>query len=375
MRISLIGTRGVPARYGGFETCVEEVGSRLVTLGHEVTVYCRRTRACADARADPDSYRGMRLVHLPAVRHKVLETPSHTAVSMLHGAARATPDAAFVFNAANAPLLPLLRARGVPVATHVDGLEWRRAKWGKTGQRYYRLAERIAVRWSDALIADARGIQDYYRERFSAPSDYIPYGAPILRDVGSSRLAGLGLRSGRYHLVVARFEPENHVHLAVEGYLASTARYPLVVVGTAPYAGDYTASIERMAAGHEGVRLLGAVWDQELLDELYANALTYIHGHSVGGTNPSLLRAMGAGTATLAFDVGFNREVLGQWGRYFGSATELAELCTTAEAELEQTLARGRAQRVELKHYDWDQVASAYAELAERLADGSRARR
>ncbi len=155
--IALVGTRGVPARYGGFETCVEEVGRRLADRGHRVVVYCRSTD-----RPGPGRYLGMELVHLPALRRRSLETLSHTALSTMHLMAHPV-DAAIVFNCANAPFLPLLAARGIPCATHVDGLEWQRAKWGNLGQRYYRLAERLSVRSSRALIADAVGIADYYR--------------------------------------------------------------------------------------------------------------------------------------------------------------------------------------------------------------------
>jgi glycosyltransferase involved in cell wall biosynthesis len=231
----------------------------------------------------------MRLVHLPSVRKRALETLSHTALSTAHAVLKHSHDVGIVFNAANAPLLPVLRVARLPVATHVDGLEWRRAKWGAAGKHYYRMAEALAVRWSDALIADAKGIADYYAAEFSARTELISYGAPIQRDVAHDRLAELGLRPGGFHLVVARFEPENNVLLAVEGYLRSTAREPLVVVGSAPYSAAYTRQIRELAATSPRVQLLGGVWDQEKLDQLYAHALTYVHGHSVGGTNPSLL--------------------------------------------------------------------------------------
>src|SRR5690606_29561686 len=313
LRVAMVGTRGVPARYGGFETAVEEIGARLADRGHAVRVYCR-TAPDAQGEQPPATYRGMELVTLPAMRRRSLETLSHTALSVAH-LVRYRTDVAFVFNAANALLLPAVRAARIPVATHVDGLEWRRAKWGPTGQRYYRAAETAAVRLSDALIADAQGIADYYRDEYAAESRLIAYGAPVLTGTGHDRLAELDLEPGGYHLVVARFEPENHVDVIVEGYVGSAATLPLVVVGSAPYAHEHTRRIETLAAGDPRVRLLGGVWDQELLDQLYAGALTYLHGHSVGGTNPSLLRAIGGGTATIAYDVGFNREVLGANGR------------------------------------------------------------
>ncbi|MGY1601004.1 DUF1972 domain-containing protein [Geodermatophilus sp. SYSU D00815] len=370
LRVALVGTRGVPARYGGFETCVEEVGRRLADRGHDVVVYCRTAPGSTD-RPDP-TYLGMRTVHLPAARKRSLETLSHSALSVAHLLAHRV-DAAVVFNAANSPLLPALRAARIPVATHVDGLEWKRAKWGGAGRRYYRAAERLAVRWSDALIADAQGIADYYRAEFDADTELIAYGAPLL-ETGADRLGELGLTPRGYHLVVARFEPENHVHLVVEGYAAGTAALPLVVVGSAPYADDYTARVR--ALGDDRVRFLGGVFDQELLDQLYANAATYLHGHSVGGTNPSLLRALGAGAATIAFDVAFNREVLEDTGTYFTSAADVAARLQEAEADPDATRRRGAAARERAGRYDWDDVADRYEALLRRLAtDGPLRRR
>ena len=363
----MLGTRGVPARYGGFETAVEEIGSRLVDRGHEVVVYCRG----AEDRSVVE-HLGMQLVHLPAAHRRSLETFSHTALSVSHLLTqRRTADAAVVFNAANAPFVPLLRARGIPVAVHVDGLEWQRSKWQGAGRRYYRQAESLAVRWADALIADARGIADYYAHQFGAPTELITYGAPLQEGTGTSRVEELDLSARGYHLVVARFEPENHVREIVAGYSRSRARHPLVVVGSAPYSSTYTAEIRSIADPDPRIRLLGGVWDQEQLDELYANALTYLHGHSVGGTNPSLLRAMGAGTAVLAYNVVFNREVLGERGWYFDGPEQLTPLLEAAEESTGLMEANGCALRERARRvYDWDDVTSAYEDLLVRLHEG-----
>jgi glycosyltransferase involved in cell wall biosynthesis len=373
MRIALVGTRGVPARYGGFETCVEEVGRRLVKAGHEVVVYCRRATDLEDSADLLENYEGMELVHLPAVSKKSLETLSHTAHSVRH--LRQHPvDVAIVFNSANSPFVPFLRSRGIPVATHVDGLEWMRSKWQGLGSRYYRLAEQMAVRWSDALIADAQGISDYYRLEFDADTELIAYGAPIVSDSENDRLARVGVTPGNYHLVVARFEPENHVDVIVDGYRQSSARLPLVVVGSAPYADEHTARIHSLA--DDRVHFTGGVWDQDLLDQLYANCATYLHGHSVGGTNPSLLRAIGAGAATIAYDVNFNREVVEHAGVYFRTAADVAALIEDAEASPEATAARGAEARMLAYRYDWDDVAASYEALCESLVvTGVRPRR
>ncbi|MCZ2819095.1 DUF1972 domain-containing protein [Modestobacter sp. VKM Ac-2977] len=350
----------MPARYGGFETAVEEVGRRLVEAGHDVVVYCRTTTG----GPRPATHLGMRLVHLPALRRRSLETLSHTGLSVAHLLTHRV-DAAIVFNAANAPWLPLLRAACIPVATHVDGLEWKRAKWGGIGKRYYRVVEALSVRWSDALIADAQGIADYYRDEFAAPTEQIAYGAPKTDGAGSDRLPAVDLAPGGYHLVVARFEPENHVDVIVDGYRRSDAELPLVVVGSAPYADDYTRRVHALA--DDRVRFLGGVWDQELLDQLYVNCATYLHGHSVGGTNPSLLRALGAGAATIAYDVSFNREVLESSGRYFRTPDDVTSALHEAEREPEKLRRRGKRARLLAARYDWDHVASRYAELCRKL--------
>lgn len=366
MRIALIGTRGVPARYGGFETAVEEVGRRLVQRGHHVTVFCRS----AGAMQPPDEFLGMQLVHLPAVQRQTAETLSHTALSVLHRGAR-TADAAIVFNAANAPLVPVLHAWRVPTAVHVDGLEWRRSKWSGNGQRYYRACERLSVRWADALIADAVGIQDYYRDTYRADSVFIAYGAPILEQPAYERLPEIGLERDAYHLVVARFEPENHVHLALAGYATSRAELPLVVVGSAPYGERYQRELGILAEQHGNIRMLGPVWDQQFLDALYAGSRTYLHGHSVGGTNPSLLRAMGAAAPVLAYDVTFNREVLGPDGRYWSSWQALGAQLEDAEAQPEQARLSGKhAQDRAAQLYTWDGVADGYERLCETLVSG-----
>lgn len=361
MRIALLGTRGVPARYGGFETCVEEVGQRLAARGHEVIVYCRQRKG---GEPRPKSYLGMTLVSLPAPKRRTLETLIHTGLSAGHLLAHRV-DAAIVFNAANAPWLPVLRAAQIPVATHVDGLEWKRAKWGNLGQKYYLWAEGMAVRCSDALIADAAGIASYYLQKYGAQTQLMAYGAPILGETGAELIEDIGLKSGEFHLIVARFEPENHVDVIVDGFTRSAAKYPLVVVGSAPYADEYTRKVR--TAADSRVRFLGGVWDQKLLNQLYAHTLVYWHGHSVGGTNPSLLRAMGASTATNAFDVDFNREVLGDAGSYFSTAQDIPQLAHAAESDPAGIAQRGALALTRAGCYCWEDVTDGYETLCRKL--------
>ncbi len=368
MRLALLGTRGVPARYGGFETAAEEIGRRLVDRGHDVVVYCR------NPGQTQTEYLGMRLVNLPAVRQRAAETLSHTLLSIGHAITREHPDVAIVFNAANAPFLPALRLARIPVAVHVDGLEWKRAKWGPRGSGYYRWAEARSSRWADAVIADAHGIAEHLRDAHGVHAHCIAYGAPIVNP-DASRLAEVGVSARQYHLVVARFEPENHLQEIVTGYVASQARMPLVVVGDAPYADAYRARVRTAAGDDPRVRFLGSLWDSELLDTLYAHATTYLHGHSVGGTNPSLLRALGAGAPVSAYDVVFNREVAAGAGVFFTTSADVAALCEAAEADPGAAIARGSAGQADVAiRYRWSDVADAYEELAQDLLSTRRGR-
>ena len=356
----MIGTRGVPPKYGGFETAVDEVGRRLVARGYDVVVYCRNDDSSLT------HHDGMRRVSLPALRVKQAETLSHSALSILHAIVHGC-DAAIVFNAANAPLIPLLRLRRIPVAVHLDGLEWNRSKWKGAGSHYYRWAARVAVRCADRLIADARAIQDFYRESYDVATTFIPYGAEVPVGRSRDRLADVGLEPDGYHLIVARMEPENNLLLSVEAYARSGARLPLAIVGSAPYSERYSALV-RESAGDADVRFLGSVWDQELLNQLYGNTRLYIHGHSVGGTNPSLLRAMGAGAPIAALDVVFNREVLSTTGMFFSGAEDLRSLIEDAEANPDDAATLGQAaQNRVAAEYDWEAVADQYEQLCREL--------
>ena len=349
-----MGTRGVPALYGGFETAVEEIGSRLAQRGYQVTVYCR------NPGQQITEYKGMKLVNLPAIHHRMAETLSHTSLSAAHAIVKDRPDVCLLMNAGNAPFLGPLKLAGIPTAIHLDGLESRREKWRGLGARYYRWAEKSAVKHGRFLISDAQAIATHVRDQYGRSSEVIAYGADVINP-GSDRLAELNLTPGEYHLIVARLEPENHVLESVVGYTRSQQVQPLIVVGSAPYSDWYIQQVKQAADSR--TRFLGGIYDQELLNQLYANATTYTHGHSVGGTNPSLLRAMGAGAEILAFDCDFNREVTDNKALYWTTAEDFTELLDnftpTGMGEILQ-------QRVG-STYQWEQITDQYEDLIKRM--------
>lgn len=359
LKIALAGTRGVPANYGGFETAVEEVGSRLADRGHTVRVYARS--------ADPSikTYRGMEVVHKPALRRKSLETLSHSVMS-LPDIVGFRPDATIFFNAANAIPASVLNFFRLPYAIHVDGLEWKRSKWGPVGRNFYLASERIAVRTSQSLIADAKGIADYYESKFNQSTVNIAYGTPNESAYGEYSTE-FGVVSREYFLVVARLEPENNVQLIVDAYSRSPRKYPLIVVGAAPYGAQHTKVLHESAS--PSVSFVGGVYDQDKLTWLYENALVYLHGHSVGGTNPSLLRAGVTGSGILAFDTEFNREVLEDGAGYFRDIQALdRHLVEIENSSSPLNVLRGSDKVSNLRQrYNWEAVASAYEDLCWRL--------
>ncbi|HSM12995.1 MAG TPA: glycosyltransferase, partial [Thermoanaerobaculia bacterium] len=239
-RVALIGSRGVPGRYGGYETLYDELAPRLVALGFDVTVYCRGHYVRGRRRR----HRGARLVVLPTVRTKHLDTPVHTLLSCLHASGERF-DAALVVNSANALFLPLLAAAGVPTVLNVDGIEKRRAKWGPLGRAVYALSERLATFLPAILVTDAEVIRRHYLERYGAESVPIAYGVEPRPVRPGGLLRRLGVEPGRYLLYVSRFEPENNPHRVAEAYRRVGGQLPLVMVGGAPYASAFIESFTR----------------------------------------------------------------------------------------------------------------------------------
>lgn len=375
MRIALLGSRGIPARYGGYETLMEEIAVLLAAWGHEVTVYCRSHYTSPRER----QHRGVRLEVLPTIRGKYFDTPVHTLLSCLHVAWLQLRgrgyDAALVVNAANAVFLPILRLAGLPVALHVDGIEKRRAKWGPLGRLVYAVSERLAVRLPSALVTDAEVIEAHYRERYGAPSFLITYGVDPRPPASEEVLARLGLSRRGYFLYVSRFEPENNPHRVLEGYAKVGGALPLVLVGDAPYSGALQAELRRLAAADPRVILPGAIYG-EGYRELQAGAFAYIHATEVGGTHPALVEAMGYGNALVVNDTPENREVAGPQALYFRAAepATLAEALEKLLAEPESAAAIGTyAANRAREMYSWQAVARKYEALFASLAKGPRA--
>lgn len=362
MKIAFFGTRGVPAKYGGFETCAEELGSRLVEHGHEVIVYCRSSYY----EEKPRDYRGIKLFYLPELKIRSLETLSHTFLSLVHGL-REDCDALLIFNCANSPLLPLPLLFRKRIALHVDGLEWKREKWSSLGRRYYRFTEWLAARLPIVLICDSRAIQKYYRKKYQRETQLVSYGACIQHSQDRSLLRQFNLEPGEYFLQVTRFEPENNPLLSVKAFEQIKTEKKLALVGGVRYRTRYAE--ELLSTKDPRIVFLGFIYSRPVLRELLSNSFAYIHGNEVGGTNPALLEAMGAGCFVICRDVPFNREVLGDAGIYFAkSADDLKQKMEWAlfhAGEIPELKEKGR--KIVEQGYNWDSVLEDYTHLFQKM--------
>jgi glycosyltransferase involved in cell wall biosynthesis len=361
MRLAMLGTRGVPASYSGFETCVEQVGKRLASRGHRVLVYCRTGQPGA-AGAE---YLGMERVVLPAIKTKGLETLTHSALSTAHALIRDRPDAVVIFGVGNAVFARAFRMANIPVAINVDGADWARRKWGALGRRYLRWSEGAATRTANAVIADSKVVGDYYEREYQRGSTFIPYGAEVPPALGTETLQSFGLKPRGYFLAVGRFVPENGLHHLIAAYAKVSPSLPFVVVGDAPYSEDYKRQLKKIAppnvifTGYQ----FGAAYH-----ELSANAFAFLFGAEVGGTHPVLVEQLAHGNCVIARWTESNAEVASDAAIMFRDPE--SELPAAIESLLRdpdlvnrmRERARGRAQA-----YSWDRITDEYEQLLRGL--------
>jgi len=367
MKIGILGTRGIPANYGGFETFAEECGAGLAARGHHVTVYGRSHYVPRELRR----HRGVDLVVLPTLPWKYTDTVVHTFFSVLHALFRRF-DAILICNAANSVYAWIPRVFGVPVAVNVDGIERLRHKWNLLGKAYYLLSEYFSVWFATAIVTDARVIERYYQKRYGASSVFIPYGALTEKPEGRAALDVLGLEPGGYFLYVSRLEPENNAHRVIRAFESVRTARRLVVVGDAPYARAYIRKLKSTRDAR--VLFTGAIYGRDYR-ELQANACCYIHATEVGGTHPALIESMGMGNVVVANGTPENAEVLADAGILYrkNDDADLARILQEISDDPGKYLpfrmaARARAEA----DYSWHDVVTRYEELFASLAHEAR---
>jgi glycosyltransferase involved in cell wall biosynthesis len=359
--VAIIGTRGFPSYYGGFETAVRELAPYLVARGWDVTVYGRKKALKAN---DPLIATGVKSQLTPGLEFKSLSTLSYGLTATVHAIARARPDVALVMNCANGFYLPLLKRAGIPTIVNVDGIEWEREKWGKRARQIFYKGAELTARYADTLVFDAHAIGDYWKREFGRDGVHIPYGGRFRDELPLEP----GLTHRGYILAVARFVPENTIPEFLRAAETLSKTWPVVIVGSSGYGGPLDQQVDNLVQANPKVRWLGHVADDDRLHSLWQHAGCYFHGHSVGGTNPALVQAMALGAPTVARETVYNREVLGQAGRYTAPDQNAiaAEIRYVMRSRSTQTSLSSEAQDRAAQDFTWPKVNKTYEHTIEQ---------
>lgn len=366
MKIAFISTRGIPNNYGGFEQFAEYISVGLVRRGHEVVVYSPHFHPYRE----PD-YKGVRIKHIYSPEKWMGSSVGsffYDFLSLRDALKKEKFD--IIYEAGYTSIVPayiwfnVKRIKYPLFTTNMDGLEYKRTKFNKWVQKFVFWEERMAVKHSHYLIADNMGIRDYYKEKYGKESKFLAYGADVHEDYDVGVLKEFGLEAGGYFIVVARLEPENNLFMAIEGYLASNqyGKRPLVVVGktNTPY-GKYL--MERYGRDRN-IRFVGGIYDFRKLNSIRHYSYAYFHGHSVGGTNPSLLEAMASGCFILAHDNIFNRAVLGENALYYGSTDAATEMLDGIDQAVSAHKKEYTERNLEVirRDYSWEKLVDEHEE-------------
>ncbi|MCZ4501075.1 MAG: glycosyl transferase [Marmoricola sp.] len=359
--VSIIGTRGYPSYYGGFETAVRKLAPYLVDHGWDVTVY---GRTGASLLNDPAIDTRVRVITTPGIESKSLSTLSHGFTACVHAAVK-RPDVTLVMNVANGFWLPLLRVRGIPTLINVDGIEWDRAKWNRVAKFVFHTGAKLTARLGTRMVYDSREIARRWESEFAVEGDFIPYGG----DEPAELKLEPALKSKQYILMVARFVPENSVPEFIEAAKVLSERWMIVIVGSSGYGGELDEAVASLQDSSPNILWLGHISDDRRLHALWQHAGAYFHGHSVGGTNPALVQAMACGAPIVARDTPYNREVVGDQGMFVAPRSNAIVSGLTQVMEdpsLQRRLAEDALRRAR-DEYSWNLVNSRYDEALNKL--------
>ena len=361
--ISIIGVKGYPYVYGGYETFVKQISDRLIK-NYNITVYCHR--GLFSNR--PKNVNGINLIYVPSIETKILSQPIHSFFSIIH-ACFSKSDIILVVNSANGPFGLLTKLFRIPTAINVDGLEWLRPKWKGLGSVYFKWASKMATLFYDQIINDSDEMRKVYLDLFKRDSKVIAYGADIRKSEFPDLINEWNLKKREYYLVIGRLIPDNNADLIIKGFLKSSSKKKLVIVGDVTYKDSYASNLKKI--NDKRLIFTGYVKDQNILAELYHNCFVYVHGHEFGGTNPTMIKAMAYGCAILALDTVFNQEMLqnGKFGIFFKkellSITNMIDYCEKEKLIIDKF--RSESVNGITKKYDWDFVTSQYLEVFKTL--------
>jgi glycosyltransferase involved in cell wall biosynthesis len=364
LKVAIIGSRGYPYVYSGYETFVKEISERLVKKNFKITVYCHKGLF----ENHPKSFNGIDLIYFPTIEKKSLSQFIHSLQSILHACFK-NYDIIFILNSANGLFGLFTKILNKKTVINVDGLEWLRPKWKGLGAKYFYFASKLASKFYDFVITDSYEMQKIYETEFNAKSKVIAYGANISYSKNPGLISKYGLKKENYYLIVGRLIPDNNVELIVKEFISSKSKKKLVIVGDVPYKDKYAQNIKKYK--DERLIFTGYVKNQNELAELYHNCFVYLHGHEFGGTNPTMLEALACGCAIFAIDTVFSREMLDNenYGVFFskegGNLKNLIEKVEQQDNLLKEYRSKSRNRITE--NYTWDKITGQYADLFQSI--------
>lgn len=353
MKIGIIGSRGIPNHYGGFEECAQQLSGRLVKMGHEVHVYCSHRHPYQQKEFD-----GAGLIHKYDPEHRIGTAGQFIYdLNCIIDARWRSFDIILQLGYTSSSIWSWLMPKKSRIITNMDGLEWKRTKYGSSVRKFLKRAEKWAARSSHLLIADSEGIRDHIDKTYKSQTVYIPYGAGIFKNIDEGQLANFGVKPREFNMVVARLEPENNLEMILSGVQLSNSDRICLVVGRHDHQhGRYLKRKYRDSR----IRFIGGIYDKEAISNLRFFSNIYLHGHSVGGTNPALLEAMACQSMICAHDNVFNREVLGEEGNFFMDPNDVANAIDLLERnEIQERKIKANLNKIDTQ-YNWDTVAEQY---------------
>jgi glycosyltransferase involved in cell wall biosynthesis len=353
LKIAIVGTRGVPNHYGGYEQATEFLSTGLVQKGHEVTVYNSSSHLYQEK-----SWNGVEIIHCFDPEDKIGTAGQFIYdLNCIRNARRKQYDVILLMGYTSSSVWGKLYPKKSVIISNMDGLEWKRSKYSRPVQRFLHYAEKLAVKYSDFLLADSVEIQSYLHDTYKTGSRFIPYGANIYSNETEEALKALKVRRYNYYLIIARMVPENNIEIMLDGFHQTKSDKKFLVLGNTD--NKFGKHLEEKFRADDRIIFPGAIYDQQTLHSLRAFTSLYFHGHSVGGTNPSLLEAMASKALIAAHDNPFNRAILDEDACYFSSAEDVTAILNHALPENKEKMICNNLQKIK-KYYAWDTIVDQY---------------
>ncbi|WP_338358639.1 DUF1972 domain-containing protein [Yeosuana marina] len=356
MKIAILGTRGIPNNHGGFEQFAEYFSVFLASHDHDVYVYNSHDHPYQDT-----NFNGVNIIHSFDPEYKIGTVGQFVYdLNCILDSRKRNFDVILQLGYTSNSIWYWLLPKKAVIITNMDGMEWKRSKYSKKVKKFLKYAEKLAIDSSDYLIADSIGIQKYIAKTYNKPSEFIPYGASVFGEPNERVLADYKVNKHEYCLIIARLEPENNIETIVKGYHNSNVSYPLIIFGTL---NEFGEKLQKLYVDDKRIQFVGANYNQGDLNNLRYYSRYYFHGHSVGGTNPSLLEAMASNTLIIANDNVFNKSILGSDAQYFVISKDIENLLNgDTSFENKEKVALRNKKKIE-NLYDWNIINQAYEEF------------